>query len=494
MKNLFKPWTDAMAVVIAAALLWGCGGAPLMIEPIDPSRDPRDAIEQLGRQIDRARDDQVNVLSPNWFARAEATYTAARRKPGAGGQAKEILKQVAVARAELKRAQVVAIRSRDQLAEAIASRNAARAVHAQRFEREYAAVEDDFVQLTRAVENDEFRYARNHQQRVSQRYRALELQAIALSAVGNVRELLKAARDAKVQEAAPNTFLQAREALDQAEAYIAENRYDRAGIAHKAERARFLVRRCMVIAQTARRIEGMTPEAIALWLETYMFQITSRLQTQDRRDASFEEQQGAILAAVDALRTELTLAQKAVGDKTDLIQKMSDRLAEVEGNAQRIRLDKQRLAADKRFNERLIKVQQYFDPQEADVHIQSGQVLIRLKGLAFPVGEASVPPEGQALLGKVQRAILTFGTPAVIVEGHSDSTGAPQKNLTLSRQRAESVKQFLVDGYGVSSDKISAVGLGSARPVASNDTVEGRARNRRIDVIIKPDKTAVPGR
>jgi OOP family OmpA-OmpF porin len=492
MKALFRYWTSAIVMIIAMAVLWGCGGTPLMIEPIDPRQDPKDLIEQLNRQIDQARDNQVDVLSPTWFEKAGATCAAARQKIKNNASADDVRRQIAIAHAELQQAEVTAAQSRDQLAETIAARDAARAVDAQQFGQAYGEVESAFLGLTRAIEDNEFDYARQRRHKVAERYRALELRAIDLAALGDVRVLMQNARNAKVQKIAPKTLLEAQNALREAETYIAANRYDKAGIKAKAERARFLTQRSMVIAEAGRRLEAMRPEDIALWVETFMFQATTRLQTQDRRNLPFEQQQGAILTAVDDLRAELTMTKKSVEDKTLLIEKMGYRLAEFEEKTQAIRLGQQQLVAQKRFDESVIKVQRDFDPREADVRIQNDRMIIRLKGIRFPAGGAHVSPGDYGLLMKVQRAILTFGLPEVVIEGHTDNTGTPEMNLALSRERAESVRRFLLDRHTLPRDKISAVGYGAGHPVAPNNTAEGRSRNRRIDVIIKPDKSAIP--
>ncbi|RJQ66400.1 MAG: OmpA family protein [Desulfobacteraceae bacterium] len=491
MKQHFSRWLNAVAIVIAL-MLWGCAGAPLAVDPIDPGQNPQDAIEELGRQIERAGHNQVDVLSPTWFQRARSTYARARQDVESNAPPEEILKNIAIARAELQQAEVVAIRSRDQLAEAIESRNAARSVHAQQFGREYDEVESDFLKLTRAMEDNEFEYARKRSPKVVEAYRALELRAIDQAALGDVRELLQNAADAKVPQMAPKTFLEAQETFRQAENFIVANRYDRAGIKEHSDRARFLARRSLVIAATGRRLQQMTPEDIALWMETFLFQTTSRLQTQDQRNTSFEEQQDHILSTVDGILSELTLARKSVEDKNLLIQKMTGRLAEMEGEAQQVMLEHQRLAVENRFNELFFQVQGYFQAQEADVIRQSDQMIIRLKGLRFPVGGASLQQADQELLNKVQRAILTFGAPEVIIEGHTDNTGAPEKNRALSKQRAESVKQFLAQRYTLPLEKIATVGHGDTRPIASNETSEGRVQNRRIDVIIQPSRTESP--
>jgi OOP family OmpA-OmpF porin len=95
-------------------------------------------------------------------------------------------------------------------------------------------------------------------------------------------------------------------------------------------------------------------------------------------------------------------------------------------------------------------------------------------------------PNNYSLLSKAQRAIRTFGEPNLVIEGHTDSTGSEEKNQHLSQRRAESVRAYLVANGTLPEEKIIAVGYGSKRPLASNKTAQGRAINRRIDVIIRP--------
>ena len=72
------------------------------------------------------------------------------------------------------------------------------------------------------------------------------------------------------------------------------------------------------------------------------------------------------------------------------------------------------------------------------------------------------------------------------MEGHTDNTGSDETNRTLSLARANSVRDYLVT-QGVEAERISVVGLGPDQPVASNDTSQGRARNRRVEIILTGD-------
>jgi OOP family OmpA-OmpF porin len=71
------------------------------------------------------------------------------------------------------------------------------------------------------------------------------------------------------------------------------------------------------------------------------------------------------------------------------------------------------------------------------------------------------------------------------VEGYTDSVGSEAYNQQLSQRRADAVRQVMVDEYGVAADRVSAVGEGESDPVASNDTAEGRALNRRVEASVE---------
>jgi OOP family OmpA-OmpF porin len=91
-------------------------------------------------------------------------------------------------------------------------------------------------------------------------------------------------------------------------------------------------------------------------------------------------------------------------------------------------------------------------------------------------------------LAKIAGVLLAYPLPTEIsIEGHTDSIGTDEYNLGLSQRRADAVRDYLV-ASGISPDMIvSTIGVGKANPIASNDTEEGRSRNRRVEIIINDD-------
>lgn len=111
---------------------------------------------------------------------------------------------------------------------------------------------------------------------------------------------------------------------------------------------------------------------------------------------------------------------------------------------------------------------------------------------AFDVGQAALAPEAQAMLSRVATMLTTLPN-AVRIEGHSDTTPirTPQyaSNWDLSTARATRVVEFLVTTAGLAPSRLSAAGYAEFKPRASNDTPAGRARNRRVDLVLLNDAT-----
>ena len=86
--------------------------------------------------------------------------------------------------------------------------------------------------------------------------------------------------------------------------------------------------------------------------------------------------------------------------------------------------------------------------------------------------------------------LLIMPDRAVTIEGHTDSTGSAEYNLDLSQRRATAVRSFM-QAQGLDTERLEAVGFGMQRPVADNETPEGRKRNRRVEIVISDSSTAV---
>jgi len=107
-----------------------------------------------------------------------------------------------------------------------------------------------------------------------------------------------------------------------------------------------------------------------------------------------------------------------------------------------------------------------------------------LDDIAFAPGQANLRPEAKASLGQLIAFVNRDPGKPIRIEGHTDSRGAANANRVLSQRRADAVRDALI-AAGVAAGRISSVGLGEEQPVADNESEEGRARNRRVDVILE---------
>jgi outer membrane protein OmpA-like peptidoglycan-associated protein len=110
-------------------------------------------------------------------------------------------------------------------------------------------------------------------------------------------------------------------------------------------------------------------------------------------------------------------------------------------------------------------------------------IVLTIGDVLFATGKADLSPDANKSVARLAEFLKKYPNRNVLIEGHTDSVGKDDYNLALSQKRADSVKAQLV-GDGIEAARITTVGYGKKYPVASNDTMAGKAQNRRVDVVI----------
>lgn len=227
----------------------------------------------------------------------------------------------------------------------------------------------------------------------------------------------------------------------------------------------------------------------------------------DRAEAAFEREPSAdatrdlaYIAQRKALATEALAGQAAASRDRERAQR---ELQDVQSNYQRkvegqLSQTREQLAAERQAlqAERQARLEAEKKAREAmdrlasvaAVKQETRGVVITLSGsVLFASGKFELLGGAQEKLNQVADALKTQGDHDIVVEGHTDSQGNENSNMELSRNRAESVRSYLIS-RGIPSEKIRAVGIGQSRPVADNKTPEGRANNRRVEIIVQPSE------
>lgn len=481
-----KRFFNVFALVMFIALIGACAGSPPQNVP---TGNPGQQVEQLAAALEEARSGQLDVLAPEFYQDARSAYMKAQQALDTGAKLSDIGNYVAAGNASLEKAREISQVSRTILSQVNEARAKALKMGADKLGAPYRKVEKQYLALTTAIGNDNMSDAQKNAPKVKAAWRELEIMAIKNNAIGPARSLLAKAERERVHKLSPVAYADARQTLNEADAYIEQNPYADQAIREKTDQAEFMMRRMMAIHDSSKKFKAMAPEASALYLESLLLRMEKAMNTGDLRDSDVEAQVAALTHAYEILTQQNRKLERDNQSFQTQIAALKQQVTGLQGYSRTQEETKQKLAAEREFNERFNKVQQYFDPDEAEVYKQGGQLVIRLRGIQFPVGQATITPDNYALLSKVQKAIQTFNQPIVTIEGHTDSTGSARANMELSQKRAEAVKIYLVANNTLPDNRINAAGYGAERPLAPNTTAQGRAVNRRIDVLITPSQT-----
>ncbi len=485
--RLFTITPILLAMIFSLGLLSGCSGKrPVEAKEISTNSDPMLQVRMLETDVAEAQSKDVHVLSPGWFEKAEESLIQAKTMIKKGRSLDALMETLGKGRGQLQRANEMANVARTSLPKAIEARSDARSAGATEFSEKYKQTEKAFLDMTRSIEDDHLRSAKEKESQVTKKFRDLELAAIKKNAIGTAKTLIEKAKTQNAKRLTPKTWKQASQALQDADQFITQSRYQKNMIKEKAGNALFQARRLVNMVRYAAWVKQETPEQVALSEDQMLRSYSEALQAPDMGSQPFSKRKKQIAVSIQELRKD----RAALASEN---KQQKERLVNLESKTKNLTDEQRRLAAEKRFNKLFDSARSLFSSNEAEVYKEGDKALIRLKKVQFPVGKYVLRPENYALLTKVQKAIRLFGDPDVIVEGHTDSTGSDALNEHLSKKRAMAVRDYLVANETVDPYQIVSVGYGSKKPIASNETKDGRKMNRRIDVVIQPESKKASG-
>lgn len=256
-------------------------------------------------------------------------------------------------------------------------------------------------------------------------------------------------------------------------------------------------------------------------LEQEISSLRSQRQELEGQKKSLERQLSALRDEVGRRETELSsvnqqlssLSQESSTQRSELeaqklslqhqIATLNDRLSDTERKSAELASQKADLATQK--DEEIRRLRGTYDSLVKDLEseIAKGEIKVRqvrdrlsvqmVEKILFDSGKADIKPEGKAVLEKVGNVLRSVTDKQIRIEGYTDSMpigaglrGKFPTNWELSTLRATTVLRFLQDKAGIDGKYLSAVGYGPHRPVAANDTEQGRSENRRIEIVLTP--------
>ena len=505
-----------IAPVIAYAGLTSMRGP--LFETTDDARAEADAMD-------------APLLAPVSYGEAVAYYERAEATFKRAGSIDSIRRNLTKAEARFNKAAEAAEIAAAALDAAIQARKDAYASEAPQYAADsWYRGETNFSEATRRLEQGSIKFAQRYATKAETAYREGELAAIKANYLSETKELIRQAEKLRATRYAPMSLNNARILLETAETELNSNRYDTDRPRLLALDAKHNALHAIYVSNLERNIRDRVTnlEAVLLEWEASMSKVgdvldrplyfddgekaavdqllagVGELQREKQtlaQDLNDREAQVAALnaqvtrtqtmmAEVAALQQERDLMDQNLDDKDAQVVFLNARLMKMQellgGGNQTIEELETLLEMQARHRERFARVETLFHPQQAAVFRQGDIVIIRMIGLNFDSGVAKLKSEHFSMLEILEQAISEFPESRVTVEGHTDAFGSDAENLGLSRSRAESVVQHLLTSMPISPINLHSVGYGESRPVANNETKEGRKRNRRIDIVIQP--------
>ncbi len=455
-------------------------------------REPAFADAQAALAL--ANEQVAHLFAPENYSEGADAYRRAEDIFKDGGKLARLQKYLDEAVSRFQAAAEFAKTNRDALQRPHAARDDAENAGAQNHAPDlWRDGEVAFFEAATRLEAGRGKAAERYMARAEEKFREAELAAIETSLFAEVDAQIVEAREVDADDHAEVSYEKAVNLLAEARALLVQDRYDTdkprslANEAlHNARHAEYVARLWDAIRDDDITFEG----ALGVW-EREIQNIATLLDLPVYFDEGPVAASDAIGDKVTALLLRQGQLENELSDQerhASLLQEEVTRLeAELGGQSRaRDRLQAE-LARQQRLKDRVRKVESMFRPEEAQVVRMEDRLVLRLLALNFRSGKADIVADHETVLAKLMEALSLFPETPIIVEGHTDAYGQDLTNLELSNRRAEAVMQFLLNNSPLSPALLTSVGYGESKPIANNETAEGRKKNRRIDVVLYPN-------
>lgn len=485
------------------------------------------AIDELNQIMDSARIAEAHVFAPKTWKKAEEKAGKAKQSVQQGRKQRIINGYISEATEYAENALKATDVAKLTLQDYLPARDKAKAAKAQILVTKlYNKAELQFMKATAKVEKGDVKGGLKEAKKSGPLFDIAELEGIRVDILGTADKLIATAVADKAEKFALSTLNRARSSRTKANAIITSGRYNRDDASAEAKRAEYEASHATNIAQSVRSLNrndqaweklmlvyeiqmervgrevGLDmlpfdkgPTAASDSLISYIKLLQGQRQELDDRLSQLSATLSGTLKKInykhtaddpqqlaEVLESELLLATGKISSLSKEIASEHSKLSKLESTHEQVSAE---LDIRKAKEEKFRKAKRILNPSEGEILFNSSNdIVLRLSGLSFDIGKSTLKDEHMPLLAKVEEIINMFPGNHLMVEGHTDATGDATTNTFLSEKRAFAVMQYLRQSLLIPADKVRSMGYGAERPVASNQNAEGRAKNRRIDIII----------
>ncbi len=473
--------------------LMGLVGCAHEVTPVSMSATstPSEEIANQVALMNQALSAQVDVLANDEFTKAVSHLSDAQKQNKKGESSDKIMKNLGYSRAYLNKATEVSNMVKASIIQVTDARTAALIAGARSLPKELAKLDGKLKDMT-DDSSDIGKISSSEKAELQSLYLDLELSAIKFKNLNEAKNILTLVKKKGAEKITPTAYKQAVEKMNIAEKTIETDRHTSAKINPVVQDALASSQRVLKLLESEQNSRNQTPEQRAMTLETRdNAVIAAKVETSEVVAVSnFKDKQLQVQDETIAVQGNYISAQgQALASQGETLAVQGETLA-VQGATLAVKEDENRELMKKENEEKMVNnAAAQFEKSEAEVYRQDGNLVIRLKKMNFANNRSDLPTSSLPVLTKVKEIIKGLSAKSFIVEGHTDAVGSAAKNQVLSEKRANSVAQFFISDKVLSDKKIESMGFGYAKPLSSNKTKEGRAQNRRVDIVIKTNST-----
>ncbi|MEN8169453.1 MAG: OmpA family protein [Pseudomonadota bacterium] len=469
----------AIGYALIAITFLGCSNARKA--ELTHGGDAKMAVTEVTQIKQDALRDQIDILADSQFEDGREYLKKARRDLKKGRSSEDILENAAIAKAYFQDAVKIAQPRKSNAARILEARSAAlqaglrnSAPLIKGLENVDDDLKDETKQFSKALSPEDF-------SEFQKKYLALEIKAVQFRELNSAELAIQEATKNDAEDLAAKSLRTASLDYKHAENTIAQSPRSPAIYQQSVQTALESAMMLQDVMNVIIDAKG-TPEKIAIQIVTQKRALGELTSNVGRLKANLQSTQQSLEAKAGALKLTESELLKTEGElmKTEgaLLETESTLISQGEMLAM--------ASTQVRFQKAMDEARKTLPKTDALVYQQGQTLVFRLKRINFKSGTAVIPESSKPLIAKVNTIIGRLDAEKVIVQGHTDSVGADSVNLKLSKQRAVAVADYissLGSGY-----PLEHVGYGEANPIASNETAEGRATNRRVDLVVSVKK------
>lgn len=448
MKNKLATSLTVLGMIFTTGYIAGCSSTPKNVTPISTAADSSTEVSSTRSELEALRADLGEHLAPTKFKNAEKSLLAAEKALADKKSSEKVLEELAKSRAWLEQAQVVTNRSKTALAQPLLAREKAMAI-ADIENKELRHADEELADAAKKIEKGDG-ITDQKKAELTVNYIKAERMRITRTQLDPIENRIEQAKQMKAKKLAPKSFARAESDFIAAQKTLRIDPIDRDQIKERIDMASTSSNELLEVSRETAKTPGASTEELVL-----------------------------------AARRRDRMVQRQLSNADAKLENAMEGNARVQAENERLKGTVSELSDEAKPQALLQKLRTELPEDTADISMTpAGKIMVRVKQLQFKTNSADLTPAAAAVLNDVKSALAEIEPKRLTIEGHTDSTGSATRNKELSASRADAVASVLKTDEQLSQAQIETKGLGAEQPIKNNQTKEGRAENRRVEITI----------